>query len=144
MGQPKDGDKVRVSYTGHLTDGTVFDSSVQRGPLEFTIGRSNIIPGFVDAVRHMSVGQTMTTVVPFDKAYGPHLVDLVQRVDREFMADAEPIRIGQQFTMGEADAPSIVVSITEIGDDYVVLDGNHPLAGKELVFEIELVDVQEA
>lgn len=143
MSHPKNGDTVRVRYTGHLTDGTVFDTSTQRGPLEFTVGRANIIPGFVDAVRHMSVGHTVTTVIPCGQAYGPHLADMVQRVDREFLADGEPLRLGQQFTMGEDGEAPMVVSITEIGDDYVVLDGNHPLAGKDLVFQIELVEILE-
>ena len=136
------GNAVKVHYTGKLDDGTVFDSSRPRGEtLDFTVGSSQLIRGFSDAVTGMAVGETKTVVLPCEDAYGELKPDLVMRVPRkDFPAAIEPV-IGMPLNVRHPSGGVIDVVITEIGDDVVVLDANHPLAGKTLTFEIELISI---
>ncbi|XHX77344.1 MAG: peptidylprolyl isomerase [Stenomitos frigidus ULC029] len=139
--QAKIGDTVKVHYTGKLDDGTVFDSSNDRDPLEFTIGAGNIIPGFERAVVGMSLGEAKTEVIPTDEAYGPHLEEMVVVVDRQQMpAEVEP-EIGQQLQLQQQDGQVLPVVITDVSGAAVTLDANHPLAGEALTFDIKLVDI---
>ena len=139
--QAKDGDTVRVHYTGKLHDGTVFDSSLDREPIEFVIGSGEIIPAFEQAVVGMEQGEKKTIQVPSDEAYGPRRDDLMLRVGHEqFPPDLKP-HIGQQLEMVQANGQSLIVTVAEIDEEGVTLDANHPLAGKDLIFEIELVEV---
>lgn len=141
MAQAKQGDTVKVHYTGKLEDGTVFDSSENREPLQFTIGEGQIIPGFEDAVIGMSEGESKTTRVPSDAAYGPHREEMVVEVDRgQFPPNLSP-EVGQQLQIRQPDGQAIIVTITEISPTSATLDANHPLAGKDLTFDIELVQV---
>ncbi|NTW56902.1 MAG: peptidylprolyl isomerase [Chlorobiaceae bacterium] len=141
MAQAKTGDTVRVHYTGTLDDGTMFDTSANREPLEFTIGKGQVIPGFDNAVIDMVAGETRVTVIPAEDAYGPHSEELVTDVDRSrFPADIE-LELGQQLQVGLADGQQAIVMIVDISDDAVTLDANHPLAGQNLTFEIELVEI---
>ncbi|PSB35662.1 FKBP-type peptidyl-prolyl cis-trans isomerase [Stenomitos frigidus] len=141
MAQVKTGDTVKVHYTGKLDDGTVFDSSAEREPLEFTLGTGSIIPGFERAVLGMSLGESKTEVIPTDDAYGPHLEEMVVVVDRQQMpAEIEP-QIGQQLQLQQQDGQVLPVVITDVSDASVTLDANHPLAGEALTFDIELVEI---
>ncbi len=141
MAQAKKGDTVKVHYTGTLEDGTMFDTSAEREPLKFTIGGGQVIPGFDLAVIDMVPGDMRVTVIPAEEAYGEHSTELVTDVDRErFPADME-LEIGQQLQVGLADGEQAVVMIVDLSDTSVTLDANHPLAGQQLTFEIELVEI---
>ena len=141
MTQAKNGDKVKVHYTGKLEDGTVFDSSLNDEPLEFTIGEGDLIPGFELAVVGMIPGDSKTEKIPADQAYGPHIDEMVMEVEREYMpTDFEP-EVGQQLQVRQSDGEVIPVIITEVSDSSVTLDANHPLAGMDLIFEIQLVEI---
>lgn len=143
MAQAKMGDTVKVHYTGKLPSGEVFDSSEANGntPLEFTIGEGDVIPGFEEAVIGMSSGEAKTVTIPEDKAYGPRIEGLVAEVEREYLPqDAEP-KLGQQYEVTQDDGQIFNVMVTEMTDTTVTLDANHPLAGRDLVFEIKLVEI---
>ena len=137
----KEGDMVSVHYTGKLDDGTVFDSSVGGEPLQFTVGAGRVIPGFEQAVIGMKPGESITVTIPAAEAYGPHREDLVIVVDRsELPADIDP-QVGEQIVGGLAGGGQMAVVIIEVTDSSVTVDANHPLAGKDLTFDIELVDI---
>lgn len=139
--QAKSGDTVRVHYTGRLTDGTVFDSSAQREPLQFTLGQGEIIPGFEQAVEGMSPGDSKTEEIPMDKAYGPYREDMVLQVNRQQMPAEISPQVGQQLQIRQPTGQLVPVTITEVDDGQVTLDANHPLAGQTLVFDIQLVEI---
>jgi len=137
----KEGDTVKVHYTGTIADGTVFDSSREREPLEVTLGEGKLIPGFEKAVVGMNVGDTSKVTIPSEEAYGEKREDMVIDVDRgQIPPDIKP-EVGQQLQIQQKDGGAIPVVITEITDETVQLDANHPLAGQELTFEIEVVEV---
>ena len=141
MATIKEGDTVKVHYTGTITDGTVFDSSREREPLEFKLGEGKLIPGFEKAVVGMNVGDTSKVTIPSDEAYGEKREDMVIDVDRgQIPPDIKP-EVGQQLQIQQKDGGTIPVVITEVTDETVQLDANHPLAGQDLTFEIEVVDV---
>jgi len=138
----KTGDTVKVHYTGKLADGDVFDSSRDRGePLEFKLGEGQLIPGFEAAVNGMSPGDSTTVSIPADEAYGPPRDELIQQVPRSQFPEDVEIKEGMQFQIGQEDTPPMIVTATEVGAEFVTLDANHPLAGKDLEFEIELVEI---
>ena len=137
-----DGDTVRVHYTGTLEDGTTFDTSVGREPLEFTLGEGKMIPGFEKAVYGLTVGKSKTVTIPAEEAYGPHRDDLVIVVEREQLpADLDP-KVDQQLQMQQTDGRTAVVIVTDVSETTITVDANHPLAGKDLTFEIELVEIK--
>lgn len=141
MAQAKNGDKVKVHYTGKLENGTVFDSSVKREPLEFTIGSGEMIADFEQAVINMSPGDSKTVKIPYANAYGPHRDDMMMVVDKsQFPNDLEP-RIDQKLQVKHPDGQDSVVTVVDISGNNITLDANHPLAGKDLIFEIELIEV---
>lgn len=141
MAEAQEGDAVKVHYKGTLTDGTVFDDSHDRGPLEFTIGEGEIIPGFEKAVTGMSPGETRSAEIPADEAYGQEREELVATIDRsEFPDDVEP-EVGQRLEIRQEEGPPLVVTVTEVAESEVTLNGNHPLAGEDLNFEIELLEI---
>ena len=141
MSQVKEGDKIKVHYTGKLEDGSVFDSSDGRDPLEFEVGAGKIIPGFDAGVRGMVVGDKKTVEIEPGDAYGPHHERLVAKVKAsDFPKDITP-RIGQQLQTQDKNGHPVNVRVTEIENGQVTLDANHPLAGKKLIFEIELVEI---
>jgi len=136
------GDTVRVHYTGTLEDGTTFDTSVGREPLEFTLGEGKMIPGFAKAVYGLKVGESKTVTIPVEEAYGPHRDDLVIIVEREQLpADLDP-KVDQQLEMQQTDGRTAVVIVTDVSETTITVDANHPLAGKDLTFEIELVEIK--
>lgn len=141
MAQAKDGDKVRVHYTGRLDDESQFDSSVGGDPLEFTLGAGEVIPGFESAVRGMAPGDQIETRIPADEAYGERSEKLVLKIDRtELPSDLEP-EVGQQLQVQTADGHELIVTIVGLAQYHVTLDANHPLAGEALTFAIELVEI---
>ena len=140
--QAKNGDTVQVNYTGKLAEGTVFDSSVGREPLEFTLGAGQMITGFEKAVLGMKVGEKKTVTIPVDEAYGPRRDDLVGELPREKLPSGLTPEVGQQLQMTRPDGGTIIATITNVSDNTVTIDANPPLAGKDLTFEIELVKIQ--
>lgn len=141
MAQAKLGDTVKVHYTGKLDDGTVFDSSANGEPLEFTIGDGNIIPGFEKAVVGMSPGDSKTELIPVEQAYGEHRDDMIVVIDRAQMPPEMEPEIGQQLQIQQQSGQAIPVVITDISDSEITLDANHPLAGEDLTFDIQLVEI---
>lgn len=144
MAQAKEGDTVQVHYTGKLEDGTVFDSSEERTPLEFTIGSGQIIPGFERAVVGMEPGETKTTTIQPEEVYGPHREEMTITVDRgQFPEEIKP-EPGQQLQIQQPDGRAAFVVISDVSESTVTLDANHPLAGQPLTFDIKLVDIVKA
>lgn len=137
----KQGDTVKVHYTGKLEDGTVFDTSRSRHPLQFTIGKGQVIAGFEQAVAGMNIGESKTATIPVDQAYGARRDDMIVTVNRDqFPPDVNP-NIGQRLELEQENNHSILVTVTNVSDSNITLDANHPLAGKALTFELELVGI---
>ena len=141
MSEASQGNTVKVHYTGKLEDGTVFDSSRDRDPLEFQIGQGQIIPGFEEAVVGMSPGETKTTTVPAEKAYGERRDDMQSVVPKDRLPDDLEPEVGQTLQAKNEEGQVIPVRVVGVGDDEVTLDANHPLAGENLTFDIEVVEV---
>lgn len=142
--QAKQGDIVRVHYEGRLSDGQVFDSSEGGEPLEFEIGSGQVIAGFDEGVRGMNVGEHKTIEIEVDDAYGQRNETLNRAVPRESMnLETEP-QVGMNLVLQLPDGNEIPVAITEVTEDSVTLDANHPLAGQRLIFDIELVGITQA
>lgn len=141
MQQVKKGDTIKVHYHGRLVDGTTFDSSEGREPLEFEVGSGMVIPGFDDGVTGMAVGDKKTVQIPADEAYGPKQEDMIMEFPREkFPADMLP-EVGMQLNMNNGQGQSFPVVIVEVQETVVILDANHPLAGQDLIFDLELVEI---
>lgn len=141
MATAKNGDTVHVHYTGRLEDGTVFDSSEGRKPLEFTLGEGQVIPGFEKAVVGLSEGETVETHVAPDDAFGHRSDELVVKLQRDTLPDGVAPELGQRFEMTTGDGYKIPVRVTETHADAIVVDANHPLAGRQLDFDLELVRI---
>lgn len=134
------GSTVQVHYTGKLQDGEVFDSSEGREPLQFQVGSGNIINGFENAIIGKNVGDKITVTIPVDEAYGPVRQDLLVQVPTDKLPGK--VEIGQILHADSGNGePPVQVSVKEVYEDYVVIDGNHPLAGMELTFDIEILEV---
>ncbi|MDO8140480.1 MAG: peptidylprolyl isomerase [Candidatus Brocadiales bacterium] len=141
MAQAKHGDTVKVHYTGKLDDGTVFDTSNNREPLQFTIGDGQLIPGFEHTVVGMNTGESRTINIQAEDAYGLYHKEMVGVVDRDqFPPDLE-VKVGQQFNTDNQDGRTIIVTVINVSESNVTLDANHPLAGKDLTFDINLVEI---
>jgi peptidylprolyl isomerase len=142
--QAKNGDTVRVHYTGRLESGEMFDSSVGGDPFEFTVGAQQTIAGFEEGVRGMAVGERKTVEIEADEAYGQRIEGRVQAIDRAIIAQSigqEP-EVGMALAMQIEPGQQIPVTIVEVTDTHVTLDANHPLAGEKLIFDIELVEIR--
>lgn len=137
----EDGDTVTVHYTGTLDDGTVFDSSRDREPLEFELGAQQVIPGFEDAVRGLEVGESVEVRLSPDQAYGQRNDELLVDVAKDDLPDGLEPEVGQTLEVRTEDDEPMAAWVAEIGDDAITVDLNHPLAGRELNFEVELVDL---
>jgi len=141
MSQVKKGDTVRVHYTGRLENGEVFDSSRESQPFEFTVGRGEIIPGFEKGIIGMEVGDTRIITVSPGEAYGPRSKELVTKIRRVDLPEQISPAIGLQLRLQTPDGKHIDLFITDMDEDTVTLDANHPLAGNTLVFNVELVEI---
>ncbi len=141
MSEAKSGDIVRLHYTVRLDDGTEFDSSAGCDPLEVTLGQAAVIPGFENAVMGMNVGDTTTVNIAAADAYGPYQPEGVQEVDRSMIPAEVKLEVGARLQATGPDNQPMVLTIMAITDDKVTLDANHPLAGKDLTFDIELVEI---
>lgn len=141
MTQAKQGDTVKIHYTGTLNDGTVFDSSEGRDPLSFTIGSGQVIPGFEEAVIGMAENEKKNVTIPPEKAYGARNEEMVINVPRSQVPPDISPETGQRLQMQGPNEQVIIVEITEVNDDSITLDANPPLAGKDLTFDIELVEI---
>lgn len=141
MAQARHGNRVKIHYTGTLEDGTVFDSSAGREPLGFTLGGGEVIAGFDEAVMGMAAGERKKVTIPAHKAYGKKNEELVIEVPlSQVPPDLNPAA-GQRLQMGGPSGELIVVTVTEVGEEFMVLDANPPLAGKDLTFDLELVEI---
>jgi FKBP-type peptidyl-prolyl cis-trans isomerase 2 len=141
MQQVKTGDKVKVHYHGKLTNGETFDSSTGRAPLEFEVGSGMVIKGFDVGVEGMTVGEKRTISIPVAEAYGPKNPEMLIEMPKDrFPSDME-IEIDMPLMMSDGSGQNFQVTVTEVKDNSVVLDANHPLAGQDLVFDIELVEI---
>jgi peptidylprolyl isomerase len=141
MSQAKSGDTVKIHYTGTLEDGTQFDSSSGRDPLQFTLGSGQVIPGFEKAVEGMAVGDSKTVNIPPEQAYGPRHEQMIQDVPKTALPDdLEPVE-GMALQAQGQDGKVINLTVTAVQDESITVDGNHPLAGKALNFDIQLVDI---
>lgn len=141
MSQAKQGDKVSVHYTGRLNDGTEFDSSRDRSPLEFTIGEGQVIPGFEEAVVGMDVDESKTISIPAAEAYGDYRQEMVFKIERTELPPSLDPQVGQRLQKGESDGRNMVVTVVEVSEESITLDANHPLAGQVLTFDIELTAI---
>ena len=141
MQQAKRGDTVHVHYRGTLDDGTEFDSSAGSDPIRFTIGAGEVIPGFETAIEGMSAGEKKTQTIAADDAYGERREDLVFTVGREQMPAGNDVEVGDMLRIGFPDGSSAAVQVAALDDESITLDANHPLAGKDLTFELELISI---
>jgi peptidylprolyl isomerase len=141
MAQAKRGDVVKVQYTARLEDGTVFDTSMNRHPLRFTIGDGQVIPGFDQAVIGMHPGETKTAHIPMDKAYGSYQEDMVVTLARSQLPENLELEVAQTLEITFSDRGRATVTVADISEGKVTLDANHPLAGKDLVLDIELIEI---
>ena len=143
MKQVKSGDKVKVHYHGKLTNGETFDSSKDREPLEFEVGSGMVIKGFDDGVTGMTVGEKKTVTIPFDQAYGPSNPEMVIDVPKDRFPKDMELQLGMPLGMSDGQGNNYQVIVVEIKEDSVLLDANHPLAGQDLVFDLELMEIVE-
>lgn len=144
MAQAKAGDKVRVHYEGQLSDGTIFDSSLEREPIEFILGQDTVIPGFEQAVIGMEVGESKDVSIPPEDGFGEYSEDLVVNIEKSILPPDINPELGMQLEVSseeEDEKTPRVFTIAEIAEDSVTLDGNHPLAGEEIAFKIELLEI---
>lgn len=141
MTQATSGNTVKVHYTGTFDDGTQFDSSRGAEPLEVTLGQGQVIPGFEQALEGMAVGDTKTVHIPAEQAYGEHSPEMVQEVDRSNIPDDIELQVGIQLQASGPDGQTFLLTVTDMNDASVTLDGNHPLAGKALNFDLEMVEI---
>lgn len=142
MSKVKNENKVKVHYTGTLEDGTVFDSSREREPIEFTVGGGEMIKGFDEAVVGMEVGETKNFTIEADDAYGQRRDEMVFKVDRSQLPEGMEPQVGQHLQTEAEGGQPVILEIVEVEDAQVTLDGNHPLAGKDLNFDIEVMEVE--
>ena len=142
MSHAKSGDTVKIHYTGTLDDGTQFDSSQGRDPLEFEVGSGQVIPGFDKAVEGMAVGDSKSVRIEADEAYGPRHEQLVQEVDRSVLPDDLNPETGMALQSNSPDGQVTQFMIIAVTDETITVDANHPLSGQALSFDIELVDIK--
>lgn len=142
MSQVKENDTVKVHYTGKLKDGKIFDSSKDGEPLEFTLGQGMLIPGFEKAVIDMKVNDKKTVDISMTEAYGEVREELFHKVENEQLPEELKPEVGLGLVSKDAQGKEHQFRIVEVDDDHVIIDGNHPLAGQELVFDLELVEIK--
>ena len=136
----KSGDVVRLKYTGKFADGTVFDTSENHGPLQFIVGKGMVIPGFEEAVIDMKPGDSKTVEIPSEKAYGPHRDELILEIPKYKLPEGLEPEVGQRIQFSKENQ-TLELQVVAVSEANVTFDGNHPLAGKDLIFEIELLEI---
>lgn len=141
MAQVKSGDTVKIHYTGSLDNGTEFDSSAGKDPLQFTVGTGQLIPGLDKAVEGMTVGEKKTVNVEPDEAYGPRQDQMVSEVPKSALPPHIEPEVGMGLQTKSQDGQDMQLTVTEVGEETITVDANHPLAGKPLNFEIELMQI---
>ena len=141
MQQVKEGDVVKVHYTGKLVNGEQFDSSIGREPLEFTVGAGQMIKGFDDAMPGMNLGEKKTINIAPEEAYGPRSEDAIIEFPKENVPADMKLEAGMPLTLSNQAGQPVPVIVVEVKDDVIILDANHFLAGQELIFDIELVEI---
>jgi peptidylprolyl isomerase len=141
MVQADKGNRVKVHYTGKLDDGRIFDTSIEGEPLEFELGKGELIVGFEEAVIGMAPGDKKTATIQADNAYGPYRQDLLLKVDKGELPNNIEARAGVHLQMIKSDGKRLPILISDVSGNEVTLDANHPLAGKDLVFDIELLEI---
>ncbi len=141
MAQAKNGDKVQVNYKGYLEDGTIFDSSEGKPPLDVILGSGMVIPGFDEALTGMEAGDKKTVNIPMEKAYGPHNAEMVMQIPKDQVPPDLKPEIGQKLHVGGTGGEEMLVEVIDVTDEFVFLDANPPLAGKNLTFDLELVAI---
>ena len=141
MAEAKQGDQVKVHYTGKLTDGTVFDSSVEREPMPVTIGSEQTLPDLEQALIGMSPGESKTITIGADRAFGPHREDLVANISSDQIAPGLEPEVGQRLEATQGEGKKAVVTVTDVNESGITVDANHPLAGEDLTFDLELVEI---
>lgn len=141
MSEVKIGDKVKVHYTGRLYDGSEFDSSKDREPLEFEVGSQQVISGFENSVIGLKAGESVTVNIPADEAYGPRIDEMVLQIDKDKLPPDFNPELGQKFQLPQENGQNVIVTVTDITETQIELDANHPLAGKDLTFDIKLVEI---
>jgi peptidylprolyl isomerase len=141
MAKVKNGDSVKVHYTGKLEDGTVFDTSDEKKPLQFKVGEGKLIKGFEAAVIGMEPGELKTVQIPADKAYGPHHPEMVMVIDRKEVPSTITPKVNQMLQVRQKDGTSFAVKVTKVSEETLTLDANHPLAGRDLTFDIRLSEI---
>lgn len=141
MQQVKDGDKIKVHYHGKLTSGETFDKSEGRAPLEFEVGSGMVIKGFDEGVKGMAVGDKKTILIPFQEAYGPKSEEMIFEMPKDRFPQDMEIETGMVLAMSDGQGQQLPVTVVEIREDAVILDANHKLAGEDLVFDLELVEI---
>ena len=142
MSQVKENDTIKLHYTGKLTDGQVFDSSVEREPIEFTVGEGKIIPGLEKGVIDMKVNEKKTIEIAKDEAYGEASDELFQEVKKEQLPEDIKPEVGMGLVSKNPDGSERQLRVADVKDDHIVVDANHPLAGKDLIFDVELVEIK--
>ena len=141
MTKAKEGDTVKIHYTGKLQDGSIFDSSKDGEPLELTLGAGKVIPCFEKEIIGMSLDDSKTFDIAAEEAYGAYREELVVEIDKERVPEDLNLEIGRQLTLRQADGQTFRVTVTDVSEETVTLDANHPLAGENLTFEVQLVEI---
>ena len=141
MEQAKYGDKVKVHYTGKLTNGRVFDSSIDRNPMVFTIGQEQMIPDFEQAFIGMSPGESKRITIDSDEAFGPYREDLLMKINSENISPELEPKVGQRIEASRRNGQKVVVTIIAVNESGVTINANHPLAGEDLTFDLELIEI---
>jgi len=143
MSLVKENATVKVHYTGKLADGQVFDSSEGKEPIEFTLGQGQLIPGFEKGLINMKLNEKKTINIPKDEAYGDSREDLIQEVQKSELPDEIKPEVGMGLVSKSQDGREMNLLVAEVKEDSIVVDGNHPLAGKDLIFDLEVVEIKE-
>jgi FKBP-type peptidyl-prolyl cis-trans isomerase SlpA len=142
MSQVKQNDTVKVHYTGKLTDGQVFDTSDGKEPIEFTLGKGQLIPGFEKGLIDMKLNEKKTINIPMEEAYGEPREELVQEVEKSQLPEEIKPEVGMGLVSKAPDGKEMNLIVAEVKEESIVVDGNHPLAGKDLIFDLEVVEIK--
>ncbi len=142
MSLVKENDTVKVHYTGKLSNGQIFDSSLEREPLEITLGQGMIIPGFEKGIVNMKVSEKKTINIPFAEAYGDVQKELFHEVKKDQLPEEIIPEVGMGLSSKNPDGSEVQLRVAEVKDDHIIVDANHPLAGQDLVFDLELIEIK--